>query len=163
MNELEMQKLVVDDTCDNGGFAQKLSNQFIRGIADLLVKRPAYPAGVLEVKQRTKPKSMDLVFELDVTFLQKKHLRECWDAGMPAGVISFLETPRKGAAGLYMEICTFREIEDKQYRVHASAHELLSSPKNLAPWNIGEHLDDFFRRCAQQQGWHQTNAGKRSK
>lgn len=119
MNELGLQKFVCDVVNDAGGYALKRNNRFMVGIVDLLVKlpsKPGYfrdglqacpPAGILEVKQRLYPSS-DRRFLLDVTAPQKNDLRRADAAGMPAGVISFLQRGSGSGLVLFAHVMTYR-------------------------------------------------------
>ncbi len=127
MNELGMQALIVDVVCRHGGFAQKLSNRFLVGVADLLVKLPGYPAGVLEVKQRDLPKDTRLTWKLDITGPQTRFLRDADAAGMPAGVASFMH--RRGSGPLerrlHLGVWTYGAMVIDGWTASYGAHEPL--------------------------------------
>lgn len=127
MNELGMQALIVDAVNGAGGFARKLSNRFLVGVVDLLVKLPDYPAGVLEVKQRDLPKNTELAWKLDVTGPQVRFLRDAHAAGMPAGVASFMH--RRGSGPLerrlHLGVWTYGAMVVDGWTARYGAHEPL--------------------------------------
>ncbi len=127
MNELGMQALIVDAVNGSGGFARKLSNRFLVGVVDLLVKLPDYPAGVLEVKQRDLPRDNNLTWKLDVTGPQQRFLRDAHGAGMPAGVASFMH--RRGSGPLerrlHLGVWTYEAMENETWHATYGAHEPL--------------------------------------
>ncbi len=126
-NELSMQALIVDAVNASGGFARKLSNMYLVGVADLLVKLPDYPAGVLEVKQRDLPKDKNLTWKLDVTGPQTRFLRDAHAAGMPAGVASFMH--RRGSGPLerrlHLGVWTYGAMVIDDWTATYGAHEPL--------------------------------------
>jgi len=153
MNELDMQKYIVDSVNHAGGFAYKMSHRFLIGVVDVMVKLPdlkvmpshlsgKFAAGVLEVKQRDKPKS-NIEFTLDVTPQQKRFLRQARDAGMPAGVASFLQVRGKGVKGLELAIYTLTDIERLDYHVSASAHSSVATEAQIM-----EQLRMWHRDCS---------------
>lgn len=119
------QALVVDAVCARGGFARKLSNRFLIGIPDLLVKLRGrlvsketatgfshdfvdYPAFLLEVKQR---EYTDNFFTLAVSPLQRRCLEAASDAGMPAFVASFMQ--KDGRRNLWLAVYDVRHLVGK--------------------------------------------------
>jgi hypothetical protein len=104
MLEIDCQKLVVDVVRARGGGATKLSNRFLVGIADLLIKIPEQEVLLAEAKlARFKRIPLpDHVFRLDVTVPQKAFLRAFRAAGARCGVLSFVEISGRGRLGLYL-------------------------------------------------------------
>lgn len=101
MKEIDAQSMVVDLVRSRGGAAHKMSNRFLVGVADLLVKPRVYPAAVVEVKLSHYVKELEShTFMLDVTALQWKFLQDYRNAGMRAGVLSFIEIGGRGKLGL---------------------------------------------------------------
>lgn len=95
-SELQMQKETVDAVRTVGGFAHKMSNRFLIGVADLLIKLPQteHPAMVLEVKINKLPLKTKTI-TLNVSPLQERYLCDAAAAGMPAGVLSFVKGPNR--------------------------------------------------------------------
>lgn len=90
MIEVDVQTKIVKAVIAGGGAAHKLSNRFLIGVSDLLIKQPSRPALLMEVKLAKFSASIrpDHQFKLDVSHLQKDFLRQYHRAGMAAGVIS---------------------------------------------------------------------------
>lgn len=93
MLETKLQKFLVDEVRDSGGFAHKMSNRFLIGVPDLLIKLPNSPATFLETKQHTfnNRDAAPAKFWLRVTPLQAKFLRDANAAGVPGLVGSFVQ------------------------------------------------------------------------
>ncbi len=119
MKELDLQRLIVDAVNGAGGRAFKLNNRFMIGYSDLLVKLPPraqaplrgafhndFPAGLLEVKQRARPKTA-AQFQLDVTHAQGVFLQAAHDAGMPCGMASFLQEGSGSGLKLWLQVQTW--------------------------------------------------------
>lgn len=104
MKETDYQKFVLDIVREAAGAGHKLSNRFLVGVSDLLIKLPGREAALIEVKlakfhPATKP---DHEFDLGVTVLQREFLKKYHEAGMRAGVLSFVEHGRQQLwAGLF--------------------------------------------------------------
>lgn len=98
MLETSLQKDVIDAMREAGGAATKLSNRFLIGVSDLLIKLPSYDAMLVEVKKNQYPvvATVDSCVHMDVTQKQMQFLREYWSAGMTCGVLSFLYDRYKG-------------------------------------------------------------------
>lgn len=90
LNELKLQRLVVDAVTQHGGFAFKMSNRFLAGIPDLFVQIPAYPTSIWEVKI-SQPAQTRGYCNMKVTPLQWQALSRHRAAGGLGGVISFLK------------------------------------------------------------------------
>jgi hypothetical protein len=90
MLETDLQSAVVKSVITAGGSAHKLSNRFITGVADLLIKIPEFEAFCLEVKfgRYTPPLRVKDV-SVPLKTPQWRFLRNYWRAGMPTGVLSF--------------------------------------------------------------------------
>lgn len=120
MKEIQLQKLVIDALRDNGGAGHKLSSRFLIGVSDLLIKHPARPAALYEVKLNKFAASGldDHVFKLDVTVPQQDFLRKYHNAGMPVGVLSGVMRGTK----LYLCCYPFLEVEALSYVAKVSDH-----------------------------------------
>ena len=127
MNELSLQRLIVDAVNNAGGFSRKLNNRYLIGVSDLLVKLPGgslkdarsanlpyQAAGLLEVKQRQRPKT-DAPFALDVTHAQGAFLQAAHDAGMPCGVVSFLQEGTGSGLKLWLQIQTWKHARSVRF------------------------------------------------
>lgn len=139
MKEIDCQSMVVDLVRSRGGAATKLSNRFLVGVADLLVKLPKWPATLIEVKLHQTSTMKDREFKLEVTELQKKFLREYKAAGFVCGVMSFVEEAGRGRLGLHVALFELDTIEAMEYRVCLNYH---TSIRNLKTRN--EHLVDIM-------------------
>lgn len=133
MNELQLQKLVCDVANKAGGWAMKMNNRFTVGVADLAVKLPnagnilrrgCPPTGFLEVKQRDYPRS-DAPFKPEVTHLQRNFLWRAERAGIPCGVVSFLQHGTGSGLTLWTRVVPWRTFENDNYRVRPADHVLL--------------------------------------
>lgn len=93
MRELDCQSLIIDAVRAQGGAAHKLSNRFLVGVSDLLVKLPKYPAALFEVKlAKFSMKISDgHDFMPDLTKLQEDFLLGYARAGMACGLLSFVQ------------------------------------------------------------------------
>lgn len=138
MREVEYQSLVVDVVRAQSGAATKLSNRFLIGVSDLLVKLPDCKAMLVEVKLEHAQTMNDREFCLDVTALQKKFLREYAAAGMCCGVLSFVEWRGLGRRGLHVAAFSLVKIEQMCYRVCISDHLSLIDPKTRDARIIGK-------------------------
>jgi len=142
MKETAIQAIVCDVVNEAGGFAMKMDNAFVGGVADLLIKLPNYrqfkgwrgrgdAASFLEVKQRVRPRTGNATFSLDVTHLQDKFLRRADAAGIPCGVASFMQEGTGSGLKLWLHVMTWRvaSYEDgvgaKAYTTCPDAHILL--------------------------------------
>ena len=150
MNELGMQAMIVEAIKAHGGFAQKLSNRFLVGVVDLLIKLPEYPAGVLEVKQRDLPKDTNLKWKLDVTGPQTRFLRDAWNAGMPSGIASFMHRRGSGPLGrrLWLGVWTYDAMVIDGWEAGYGAHEpLWGKNSSTAEENIVTLVRGWLDNC----------------
>ncbi len=95
IKETELQHDVIRAVKEVDGAAHKLSNRFLIGVSDLLVKIPSHDAMLIEVKKDAYPKKSDAV-TLDVTPKQLAFLNDYASAGMRCGVLSFLVSMERG-------------------------------------------------------------------
>lgn len=143
MDELALQKLLVDVVRKNGGAADKLSHRFLVGVPDLLVKLPGAPAGLLEVKQHTWNKIKPAKIKLAVTKLQEVMLKRYDDAGMPTGVVSFLQQRGKGTQELQICVLTLTEVRRVQYKVRTASHTFCGTNRDV----IMQQLTGWHNAC----------------
>lgn len=124
MKEIDVQSLILDSVKQSVGAGHKLSNRFMIGVSDLLIKLPLIPAALIEVKlQQIGASTSDShEFALDVTVLQQDFLQKYFDAGMWTGVFSFVERGRKGVRGLSMALFELDAIKLRGYRVAVADH-----------------------------------------
>ena len=133
MIETEMQQLIIDAVKRRGGFAVKLSNRFLVGVVDLLVKLPRYPAGLLECKRYDYAgKEAVAEFDLAVTGPQQRFLRDADAAGMPCGVASFTQRRNFGVRSLGLAIYTLAQVEGFKYVARADDHAALGDAEERA-------------------------------
>lgn len=109
MKETDLQSMLVDAVEYARGRGHKMSNRFLIGVSDVIVKLPKWPAGFIEVKQRAYPTS-DKPFELDVTTPQANFLRDFDAAGMPCGVASFLQSGVGTGKKIWLSVMTYRTL-----------------------------------------------------
>lgn len=93
MREVQYQSLVLQAVRDAGGAGHKLSNRFLIGVCDLLIKMPNWAPMLVEVKLAKFAKSTgdDHEFDVGVTVPQHEFLKKYRNAGMETGVLSFIE------------------------------------------------------------------------
>lgn len=120
MIEVELQTLIKLSVRSQGGAAHKLSNRFMVGVSDLLVKLPSFPAALIEVKhQRFSAKvSDDRVFKLDVTVPQQQFLRAYRQAGMRCGIASGIQKGRH----LYLLLLVLDRAHTTGYTARVGDH-----------------------------------------
>lgn len=149
MNELAMQKLVVDAIKDDGGFAMKLSNRFMVGVVDLLVKpKNRTSSAVLEVKQRPLPSDPSREFVLEVTTPQKKFLGAAAEHTFNSGVVSFVycKGKRNNRLGVFMS--SYESIAGVGWKLCARQHIMLG-PLAFEKRELLMHLDQLW----EVNGW----------
>lgn len=120
MKETFVQRRVIEAVQSQGGAAHKLSNRFMAGVPDLLVKLPRYPAALLEVKIDKHPVKSTTV-TLGVTKLQETFLEKYEKAGMATGVMAFLQHRRD----LYVSLWSVAELVKRKYVVPVHAYNRL--------------------------------------
>lgn len=120
MREVDLQSLIIKAVQENGGASHKLSNRFLVGVVDLLIKLPNIPAMVMEVKITDfRPGiSSNHKIRLDVTHLQQNFLKQYHKAGMIAGVISGVEIGRN----IRLACVGLDEADDLDYTMTVEAH-----------------------------------------
>lgn len=96
MKETEAQYMTIQAVRAHEGAAHKMSNRFLVGVADLLIKLPNAPPMLLEAKInkfsiKTGPSHR---FTLDLTAPQVEFLNDYHEAGMHCGVLSFVQHGR---------------------------------------------------------------------
>lgn len=106
MLEIDCQSMVIDIVRARGGYAHKLSNRFLIGVADLSIQIPGLRHVWAEVKLnkfRQAPFEFgNFKFKLDVTRLQHKFLYNYQRAGAKCGILSFVEIGGRGKLGLHV-------------------------------------------------------------
>src|SRR6266481_2711151 len=123
MKELAIQKRIIDAVCAHGGMAFKLSNRFLKGVSDLLIKLPSQPALLAEVKVHVVPrtKGTRIRLDTDITVMQRKFMYDFENVGMACCVISALYEPVKNYQTRSMRIGIFpsvvQEVEIDLYTV----------------------------------------------
>ncbi len=142
VDELKIQKMLVDAVVSAGGFGLKMSHRHLVGVPDLLLKLPGFDAAFVEVKQATEPRQK-LSRVLAVTPLQLAYLQKTSAAGMPSGVLSVVQTPDK------FGVC-FRHIKDLPF--HTEGEVVLDSYDHV--WfPVKERksalIEGFLRFCRQ--------------
>jgi len=86
MSELKLQSWIINQIKQEGGAGVKLSNRFLTGVPDLLLKPKDFPACVVEVKVGKYYKSTN-TWRWEPTKLQLDFLKEWRDAGMVTAVV----------------------------------------------------------------------------
>lgn len=124
MNELSAQAMIVKAIQDEGSFALKLSHRFLVGVPDLLVHMRNAGTALMEVKLH-KGGARDVEYELGVTALQNRFLKEAVRSGMKAGVISLYERNKAGIRDFGMTVQPVDEHEN--YRSKMSEHVFVHS------------------------------------
>jgi len=126
MNELDMQKLVVDALIDGGHQAMKMNNEYIKGPSDLLIKMRGRPAFFLEAKRTDLGKTtIDRnvhTWKWDVTELQKKFMRDWQAAGMRCGILSFVQLTGGNINSLRMAVYPYKTCELEGWTASLADH-----------------------------------------
>jgi hypothetical protein len=94
MKEIDTQSEMIEACVEAGGAGHKLSNRFMVGVSDLLIKLPNWPACLIEVKMDEAPVTRGSV-ALRPTVPQLRFLRKYADAGMITGVASCVTKDRE--------------------------------------------------------------------
>ena len=149
MIETEAQSLIVHAVEAHGGKALKLSNRFMTGVADLLVKLPHTPAMVLECKLHTFSvktiKDGHSFDDIGCTGPQKKFLRDWHAAGMRAGVVSFVQEHGVGLRTLRMTIYDYELMEKIGWCGDTYDHGLLG--------NKSDRFGEIFNQLTNFAEW----------
>jgi hypothetical protein len=85
--EILYQRYIVTAFNEAGGYALKMSNAFMSGIPDLLLKSPAWPQ-----PQIWEVKKANLTRRVNTTPLQRQTLRSMKDSGIQVGILLILPT-----------------------------------------------------------------------
>lgn len=138
MKETDCQKLVIDVVRERGGAGHKLSNRFLVGVADLLVKLPGYRAALIEVKLEClgRTTKVDHEFTLAVTPLQIKFLASYAAAGMACGVMSFIEVGGRGKLGLRVAMFSLDNVVRRRYRTVVGEHAVCDEADDRADYIV---------------------------
>lgn len=150
MNELEMQKLIVDAVNEEQGFGLKISHRFLVGVPDLIIKPTdrRYGAGLIEAKQREEMKDPNRAFNLEVTPPQKNYLRAAARSGMAAGVASF--TKSGNVRTLRLCIYDLRDMESNGYVGYGRDHQPIGDPATRNR-DIRYIVNEFFKYDMEQR------------
>lgn len=148
MKETQVQKDLIAEAIEQGGFGWQLNNRFIKGIADILVKLPTYCAVVSEVKM-CPPLGLRHDFTLTLTEHQVRFLCRYRDAGGYAGWIAVGQVPKKAAT--YNVTCGVSFVE-KQI-VRAADHPVFTR-KRGEPWPIRDVVEHTIRM---HNEWRRSN------
>lgn len=130
MLETALQKDVIDAVREAGGEASKLSNRFLIGVSDLLVKFPDLPAMLVEVKKDVYPVATDRV-KIDLTPKQLQFLRGFDRAGMTCGVLSFLYDRRKGKRLMHGAVFGVEQVGSVPFTAPLSAYRKLDQARQF--------------------------------
>lgn len=128
MKETEMQQLIVDAVNDDGGKAYKMSNRFMIGVSDLIIKMPGYQAGFMEIKRNDVAASTlkrGISVKLDLSALQIRFLEDFQKAGMPAGVGAFLQISGEGLRTLRFATMTFDQAKKQNFMMDSENYHSL--------------------------------------
>jgi hypothetical protein len=90
MNELRLQRKLIEKAKAEGGFAMKMSHKFMIGVPDLIIQLPHHPTAFVEVKI-LKYKNWPEQVRLKMTAQQRKFLKRLQKAGGLAGWIVGIE------------------------------------------------------------------------
>ena len=116
MKELNVQRELIEAVIGADGAAHKLSNRFLTGVADLLIKLPRYPVCLLEVKIDEIGATTTSI-GLTPTMPQIMFLRKYHAAGVPTGVMSCLVQGKQFGTAI-VDITRF----ERKVRVLCAAH-----------------------------------------
>lgn len=147
MNELQLQRLVIQAAKSVGGTGWKLSNKFLVGVPDLLICLPGQPISIWEAKLNDKPLVVTEV-TLKLTPLQEKTLSDLDNAGGFCGVISFLRTTGEIEMNAYLyRYLRYEDAFIKKHRVNIESHlKLRRGSREPTIVKILEKAYEHFRR-----------------
>jgi len=150
VKEVELQRLIIDVVEEVGGASHKLSNRFLIGIPDLLVKVPGYQAALIEVKLNkfAAPKNKRVkshVFKLDVTVPQQTILGEYDAAGMTCGVLSGVLIGGNTVRHLHLNFLGLYVCAMNQYKTDVINHTFVGNHE-VRNYRITELLQEFLKR-----------------
>lgn len=112
--EKKFQTLLCDAVRAQGGYALKMSNQFMVGIPDLHLKVPGLPDAFIECKTDQLRVSDDAKIQLDLTEMQRLDIRKRQAAGSLAGWCLGLVT--RDAMGLHLWFGVDPEVRSMEQR-----------------------------------------------
>lgn len=147
MIETQCQQLIVDAVVEAGGRALKFNNRFISGICDLLGKMPGHSPWMLEAKlHNLSAKTLSgnhHIADIGCTKLQRDHLRDWYEAGFLAGVVSFIQVPgRETIQTLLMAVYSYDEMLRRHWSAESVDHRPLGG-KSERFTNIRQQLIEF--------------------
>lgn len=93
MREVDAQLELIKAVRSAGGVGTKLSNRFLIGVSDLLLKLPGDPPVLIEAKMADLVTSRTV--KVQPTAIQLHFLREWDNVGMMTGVVSFITRKRE--------------------------------------------------------------------
>lgn len=126
-----------------GGAANKLSNRFLVGISDLLVKFPATPTMLIEVKKNPVPVQSHFV-NLDVTPKQLQFLVSYAKVGVRCGVLSFLFAKDRGKRIIHAAVFNvLPTTTSKTFTVSTGSYRLLGHGDEFGRDIVVLLLDDW--------------------
>jgi hypothetical protein len=124
-NEVVYQRYLVTSIKEHGGFALKMSNAYMVGIPDLLLKCRDWPQPqIWEVKREQDVKwvlerSPPRPVRLDTTQLQRKTLRDMGEAGIQVAILLILPGPgRSVTVALTRDIAQTHMLPQEFNRCH---------------------------------------------
>lgn len=143
MLELPFQTALIKAAKAEGGYAIKMSNRFLVGIPDLLVKLPDYPTCLIECKRNAnKGSEKDVQFTPGVTALQSHNLSNFQKAGGVSGIAVLID-------GSWPQLI-FADAYDRLYEkatIKCVKSGLILRNKGK-PWPIKEIIDQIVRHTA---------------
>ena len=156
MKETEFQSMLVRVIIADGGQAMKLSPEFSNGTVDLPCKMRRHPASfLLEAKSKTLRASTvanpDFKFKLDVTKLQQYCLRDWYNAGMPTGVVSLLQTEGKNINHARVAFYGYQGCVDLDWHAKIRDHVPLGD-HNIRDTRLVSELESFIN--CWPNGWN---------
>jgi DNA-binding sugar fermentation-stimulating protein len=128
IKETQLQHDVIKAVREIGGAANKLSNRFLVGVSDLLVKISNEDAMLIEVKKNVYSAEFRDAVTLDVTTKQLAFLNEYARAGMRCGVLSFLVKMKRGKrvmSAAMFDVMSKAWFRDKKMTVGTGNYTLL--------------------------------------
>lgn len=144
VKETDLQSFIVKTVEERGGAAVKLSNRFLVGVPDLLVKLPDRDRSpcLIEVKLQqigaTTPPTF--AFIPDLTKKQDDFLRRFRNAGMHTFLLSFVERGRGGVRAVSVALFKLDDVVQSCYRrgdkVIVERHVLLGKDREETLWWI---------------------------
>ena len=141
MKEIDVQREMIEACFDLNGTGNKLSNRFLTGVCDLLLKLPDWSAALIEVKITEAPKVAASI-PVTLTMPQLRFLRKYSHAGMIAGVASCVTRGKEFG----IAILPVSDFVDAPVRVLLEVHRWCPMGPAARKQLMGKELTTFLQQ-----------------